>query len=534
MGKEIVYCDQCGVQILSGDFDAGRAATFQNRNYCAKCKPPTAVSRAVATRTPLPKTTATPRPGKATPRPTPRPVARAGSTSRVRAVTPRPAGPFAPPAREIPKGVWIGAAVVVLALLGILIFILTGQRREDAPRTPTGLGSTPDRGSPPSPPQDRTPAPATESFAERAAREAYEEARRRFDNEGGSNPEAVLAFIRGKIRELESRSLQNTKGYRDLAALREEADQRLQAFRAVQEAEALLEQIRGVAEGTPSGDAVRQIRRVRDKMPLLEGEPRVAQARAQAEEYERQTLGRLEEAIPQRAAEARRRARDAIREGQFFTTAREVVKDALWLLDDVEQLTDKQFPDLRREMTALLDELDRAEREAEQRAHNEPPQPPPEPAPAEWGPWTDLFAGGTSHSFSMTGEHCDASWRIENGVLIGRCSRQSGDNAHDIIWTSRDYSDYEVEAEFRIRGAMGQFICRARAGGGGQVVLNIPPSDAWHTGRIVVRANQIEVWLDGVMATRGQLERPASGHVGIGLSPGGRVEVRRFRIREPR
>lgn len=37
MGREIVYCDQCGDRITASDFDKGLAREVQNRNYCRKC-----------------------------------------------------------------------------------------------------------------------------------------------------------------------------------------------------------------------------------------------------------------------------------------------------------------------------------------------------------------------------------------------------------------------------------------------------------------------------------------------------------------
>lgn len=46
MGKEIVYCTQCGDRIPAKDFDRGRAATVLARHFCHGC------SESLALRTP--------------------------------------------------------------------------------------------------------------------------------------------------------------------------------------------------------------------------------------------------------------------------------------------------------------------------------------------------------------------------------------------------------------------------------------------------------------------------------------------------
>lgn len=37
MGREIVYCSQCGDRITSSDLDKGRAAMVLKRYFCKKC-----------------------------------------------------------------------------------------------------------------------------------------------------------------------------------------------------------------------------------------------------------------------------------------------------------------------------------------------------------------------------------------------------------------------------------------------------------------------------------------------------------------
>lgn len=38
MGREIVYCEVCGDRILEWEFEEGRAVTWENKNFCFKCK----------------------------------------------------------------------------------------------------------------------------------------------------------------------------------------------------------------------------------------------------------------------------------------------------------------------------------------------------------------------------------------------------------------------------------------------------------------------------------------------------------------
>jgi hypothetical protein len=39
MGREIVYCVDCGINLREDEFDRGRAQEIDNRPYCVKCKP---------------------------------------------------------------------------------------------------------------------------------------------------------------------------------------------------------------------------------------------------------------------------------------------------------------------------------------------------------------------------------------------------------------------------------------------------------------------------------------------------------------
>ncbi|HKS17506.1 MAG TPA: hypothetical protein VJU16_09360, partial [Planctomycetota bacterium] len=149
MGREIVYCSQCGVRILEKDLAAGRAFTVLDKVFCAECRDQ------AFTQGPGPRDEAPPV----------RPVlSQAGPAKEAPAVTRPLAGgrsPGAPPRR--PEGVaaprvtvkrsnpmplYIGSAVGVLGIV-VLIVIVMSSKSGDA-KTGTGGGSArPPAGPPP-------------------------------------------------------------------------------------------------------------------------------------------------------------------------------------------------------------------------------------------------------------------------------------------------------------------------------------------------------------------------------------------------
>lgn len=108
MGKEIVYCAECGKRLHQDDFDRGRASLTDNRPYCNEC-------RGVES----------PPPRKATPPPLPVPTPPPGRISSTRlpvlppSTTRRRGAPRAGARRALYFG--IGGGVAVLAFLGALL-----------------------------------------------------------------------------------------------------------------------------------------------------------------------------------------------------------------------------------------------------------------------------------------------------------------------------------------------------------------------------------------------------------------------------
>jgi hypothetical protein len=134
MGREIVYCSQCGVRILEKDLSTGRAFTVLDKVFCAECRDqafkqgpgpePAPAARAPAAR-PSPQA----------------PVERKASGAAPRVAAPARPRPGAPPVR--PEGVSsprpvvrkannrpvvIGSAVGLLAIVVvIMVILLRGQ-----------------------------------------------------------------------------------------------------------------------------------------------------------------------------------------------------------------------------------------------------------------------------------------------------------------------------------------------------------------------------------------------------------------------
>jgi hypothetical protein len=142
MGREIVYCEVCGAQILPQEFEKGRAVSVGTRNWCFKCRkqaPAAAVAGAVAR-------------------------AGAGTTTAAKAATPlpqrvkpgataRPAGApvLEPPAAAPGRGstrllalIAVGEAVLLLAFGGLWMFMeRKPSQTSDVPAPPSNNESKP-------------------------------------------------------------------------------------------------------------------------------------------------------------------------------------------------------------------------------------------------------------------------------------------------------------------------------------------------------------------------------------------------------
>jgi len=140
MGREIVYCSQCGARILERDLESGRAFTLLDKVFCAACREQ-AFSQAAVEEVRPPARAAAGKPGPA-------------SAARMPAVS-RPAGTpgGSPPAAHRPvlrrknnTPLYVGSAVGVLALVVLIILVMTsgnkGAGGGSTGETATGGGGT--------------------------------------------------------------------------------------------------------------------------------------------------------------------------------------------------------------------------------------------------------------------------------------------------------------------------------------------------------------------------------------------------------
>ncbi len=123
MGREIVYCEGCGISLREVDFEKGKAREIDHRNYCVACRPAEAA--------------------------VPKPAATKGSTPRhpvPASTTPRRPTPTVPAKSN--AGLIAGAVAggIVLVLL-IIVAASSGRPRETAvaKSPPSVAASTPER-----------------------------------------------------------------------------------------------------------------------------------------------------------------------------------------------------------------------------------------------------------------------------------------------------------------------------------------------------------------------------------------------------
>ncbi len=242
MGKEILYCNKCGKQLLGDDFTRGRAHTFENRQFCTGCLP--------ATHTPKPVPV---------PASSPRIAKRQASSTRLPVQGDGPPGPSR-------SAVSISLAVGVGVLLLLLVLFLNPSR-PPAPPPP-----------PPPVPVAARPAVDPKKAAEDPARRAVEQARQfssgntqALDERVRLWEQAVAAAARTSyaddaLKGLEQAIAQRKEGFaQEINALEPKLAERLRAeqFGAASD---LLEEARKRHETSPEWTAAvsRKIREVQE------------------------------------------------------------------------------------------------------------------------------------------------------------------------------------------------------------------------------------------------------------------------------
>ena len=148
MGREIVYCEGCGISLREVDFEKGKAREIDHRNYCVACRPPESPSgsgvpkivpqKSSSTRNPVPTGT-----------------------------TPRRPTPAVPARSNVALIAGIGAGVLALIVVVAVASSGSGHPRESSDEKPP----------PPPPPAPRAAAAASPSEPAPARRTAPAELR---------------------------------------------------------------------------------------------------------------------------------------------------------------------------------------------------------------------------------------------------------------------------------------------------------------------------------------------------------------------
>lgn len=135
MGREIVYCSQCGVRILEKDLAAGRAFTVLDKVFCAECRDQAFTQAKASAPAARPSAAAPTRVASAQPRtaaPATRPVPRVGASA-----------PHAPRViKHAPSRtpLYIACGVGMLAMVVVIVVILSRGSGDDKTPGATGPG----------------------------------------------------------------------------------------------------------------------------------------------------------------------------------------------------------------------------------------------------------------------------------------------------------------------------------------------------------------------------------------------------------
>ena len=296
MGKEVVYCFNCGVRLLYSDFEKGAAFRAGQEFACSECMPlllemlPPEEREAF-----LKKATGQEALPSATPRRGTGRVPLADGALRKSATTRRTAPAAVEEEEEEAEGadllrrrrriLWI-SAVAALALLTVPGLLLLLRRKAPRPLPPEETPAPP--AAAPAPPPPKTP--------EEIAREMLERARRY----GTQNP----SDLEGQIRELQEVAFQYENTPAAVEALREaEALRRKIAEGLTPEMEKLLEEIREPLRNEDYRKVLETLDRAKERNPrpawILQVDKRIDEVKTEAE--------RNFDEVKRRAAEARDR-----------------------------------------------------------------------------------------------------------------------------------------------------------------------------------------------------------------------------------
>jgi hypothetical protein len=493
MGREIVYCDVCGDRILEQDFERGRAATVQNRNYCAKCR-----KQVFETHERAPEAAS---PGA--------PRAQAKSSPALKAAAgARPSthrGTSHRPAKASPLPIILGGLGAAAALVIVLALALSGGAR------------------PPEPPPK-----APEASREERARQAMA----RLDplvRPTISDPGRVLELA-GEI-EAAVAGTSHEPRLKDIVAQarrrREQAEKDAEAGRLLAEARGVISADRDFAQA----DRVREL--------LAKAEVAAREAGAERER---------EAAEQQRRYAADFEAAARARHDEVHAEATRLAGERRWA--DAVKLIDDRFGGAWRRSASWAG-LEALRRRCEQEAAATPPPPPP-PTPAKrdrfgfpvgdappLDTWTSLFDGKTVSSwfkFPVARENAQA-WTAADGELVGTSSYESGNEMFGDILASLHDAYTDAELQFQLKIESGVFFVGGRylPGASGQAprvaghTLSGPRE--WSAVKLAFSGDRAQAWVDGRLDGTPDLSTAApSGRFVLGMLGGTKVRIKDVKV----
>jgi tetratricopeptide (TPR) repeat protein len=270
MGREIVYCSQCGVRILEKDLAAGRAFTVLNKVFCADCRdqafsqaPQLGSGRGPA---PAPKAPAAP------------PAAERKATvtvprAAIQGIRPpaRPEGVQAPRAvlrRKNNTPLYIGSAVGVVAMVVLIVVIMSSGGGKTPAKGGGGGGSSPESLASLTP-EERAAKKLNELHAFAAA---------------AKDPKDVLK----KAQEFE-KDIVSTPSEEGFRAFRKKWQRKIAEAEAGKKIDAMIAQSKSITKGDPefkrSGEAMEILQKA-EELALADAIDKVVDVKAARKELE--------------------------------------------------------------------------------------------------------------------------------------------------------------------------------------------------------------------------------------------------------
>lgn len=507
MGKEIVYCDICGAQIVGDEFAKGRAVTVLNRHFCSKCR----------TQAPAPAPTPTPAHGTPAARATPRPATSRHLTPAPKTRTPQPKPRTTKvaqtPAREgIPKGVWIAVGVGGgVLLLALLIFLAIPKDHEPTPN--------------PSPTNGTNGPPAPGPSPEQAAQEFVEALKRELA--GITGFEEKLARIGQKRLEMSSHAgWSSTRAYQSLEELESQVRQAQTHEGRMARAREIIEQLRQTIDADRKNLAhLDAIAAAETELQGLgeEGRPHIAglpSFRTLVIDAARQAL---RDKVPSLRQDIPRLVRDDLAD-----MAQERVQSFEDNLAEFERRAGENVQDLH-------DTVSELRRLIEQAPRNPPDETPDEPEPeatdrTEEPPlndWYPLLSDPLERIWSRPRDANFDAWRIEEGVLHGRRTTPGNDPREFLRTRWEQFAEVEIEFELKLEG-LGIVVYLP----GGTPIQFLDNRTEWTPARLTLQDGRFT----GTVGERQISDRAEAGTGPIQLALGGNthIQIRGLRVKRLR